>query len=455
MFVGSSVSQTYAQGYDFEFTGSGGTATVTGLADSGFSGELIIPQTVVKGGLTYTVTEIAVSAFKGAPITSVSLPPTITVIGGSAFENSSITSVNLPAALSSIGNRAFMSTRLKSVEFYPDQPTKLGGNLFDSTPIETACFGENVTEIGGKAFSNCTSLKSLTLEYNGVVTVPKNAINTIFTTTGTNIPDLTGITLYVPQEMLAQYESSDLWTPLFEKNLKIEAISSGIETITISPQSVALPVGASVELQLTVEPAAAADTVEWTLTPEGIVSFDPASMRVLGVSSGDAVLTATASDGSSATCKVTVLAVNEISLTITDPARGSITVPYTAGRERTIAIAPAGSMKLSSVSLNDEPLDISGGKVTVPALSADSELRIVYSDVATTVDIRAKAVTVTATSGGVRIKGVPTGEQISIYTSAGIEVESRTSDGTPLEIPLPAGSLYLLKAAGTTYRLLR
>ena len=52
-----------------------------------YTGEVAIPATVTHGGVTYRVTSIGGSAFKGCTgLTSITIPEGVTSIGSSAFE---------------------------------------------------------------------------------------------------------------------------------------------------------------------------------------------------------------------------------------------------------------------------------------------------------------------------------------------------------------------------------
>ena len=62
------------------------TTSVAIVDDDNVKGDFIIPTTVTRNGLPYTVTTIAPSAFEGnIELTSVSIPPTVTNIGTGAF----------------------------------------------------------------------------------------------------------------------------------------------------------------------------------------------------------------------------------------------------------------------------------------------------------------------------------------------------------------------------------
>ena len=109
-----------------------------------YSGEVIIPETVVYKSKVLKVTSIRSSAFSSCSgLTSIEIPNSVTSIGDYAFNNcSGLTSIVIPNSVTSIGEYAFSyCSGLKSVEI-----------------------GNGVTSIGNYAFNGCKSLKNLHIE---------------------------------------------------------------------------------------------------------------------------------------------------------------------------------------------------------------------------------------------------------------------------------------------------
>ena len=84
------------------------TAEVTSNPST-YSGDIVIPKSVVYGGVTYSVTSIGMNAFsRCSGLTSLTIPNSVTSIGGSAFSGcSGLTSVTIPNSVTSIGGSAF------------------------------------------------------------------------------------------------------------------------------------------------------------------------------------------------------------------------------------------------------------------------------------------------------------------------------------------------------------
>ena len=74
-----------------------------------YSNEVVIPESVEYGGVTYSVTTIGNYAFLGCSgLTSVIIPNSVTSIGEGAFKDcSGLTSVTIPNSVTYIGGEVF------------------------------------------------------------------------------------------------------------------------------------------------------------------------------------------------------------------------------------------------------------------------------------------------------------------------------------------------------------
>ena len=140
--------------------------------------EVVIPETVVIDGKTYTVTSIGEKAFEDCyKLTSVTIPNTVTSIGGSAFWFcTNLTSITIPKSVTSIGFRAFrycVSLSNISVESGNKKYASEDGVLFDCNKTTLVCYPagktgsytipESVISIGENAFCECSKLTSITI----------------------------------------------------------------------------------------------------------------------------------------------------------------------------------------------------------------------------------------------------------------------------------------------------
>ena len=164
----------------YELVSKAKEAKVINYKGTAYSGDIEIPSTVEYDGETYNVTSIGRSAFYGSrSITSVTIPSSVTTIGGGAFGRcTSLTAINIPSSVTSIGESTFNGcTSLTSVHISDLEAwCKISFNSYDSNPLYYAhhlylkeeevkdlVIPEGVTSIGGYAFSDCTSLTSITI----------------------------------------------------------------------------------------------------------------------------------------------------------------------------------------------------------------------------------------------------------------------------------------------------
>ncbi|MBO4432994.1 MAG: leucine-rich repeat protein [Clostridia bacterium] len=152
----------FADEPDFKLAISDGGATVTGLTDKNFTGDLEIPS-VIDERQVLKIGNYAFKDYKG--ISSVTISDGITEITQSAFSGcTALESVVIPDSVTKIGNCAFEGcSALKSITI-PDSVATLGTYAFSGcTALQSIAIGSGITEIIVSDFSECKSLTSVTI----------------------------------------------------------------------------------------------------------------------------------------------------------------------------------------------------------------------------------------------------------------------------------------------------
>lgn len=103
---------------------------------------LVIPDSVVT---------IDSGAFRGSPLTTLTLGASVETIGGAAFMDAVLTSLVLPDTLVSIENDVFRSSTLTSLVI-PDSVETIGNNAFLNNPLASLTLGNGLQTIGNSAF---------------------------------------------------------------------------------------------------------------------------------------------------------------------------------------------------------------------------------------------------------------------------------------------------------------
>jgi hypothetical protein len=132
----------------FEYTVTGGAATVTGCTST-CPTTLVIPATLG----TYPVTSIGDYAFDNSLLTRVTIPDSVTSIAYGVFYNNRLTRVTIPNSVTSIGGYAFRYNRLKRVTI-PNSVTSIGDYAFDTNRLTRVIFLGNAPTAGINVFDN-------------------------------------------------------------------------------------------------------------------------------------------------------------------------------------------------------------------------------------------------------------------------------------------------------------
>ena len=181
----------------------GDIAEVTWTPNHGeYSGSIVIPESVVYEGKTYSVTSIGISAFSDCiGLTSVTIPNSVTSIGRSAFSGCiGLTSVTIPNRVSSIDFWAFSDcSGLTSVHItdiaawcninFGSNPLSYAHHLYlNGEEVKDLVIPNGVTSIGNEAFGGCSGLTSVTIP-NSVTFIGGSAFSGCSGLTSLTIPN--------------------------------------------------------------------------------------------------------------------------------------------------------------------------------------------------------------------------------------------------------------------------
>ena len=282
-------------GIYYDITGNGVSVTRAGENVASYSGDVVIPETVVHDGVEYPVTAIGYSAFSYCyGLTSIEMPNTIVSIGEHAFLHcESLQHAVVPNSVVDLGRCAFhWCTNLKtavignSVRLINDYDFQYCYQLTD------VVIGASVEQMNIKAFYDCYRLANVTC----LAPVPP-AMYAWYCFYDTNYSTAT---LYVPGGSMEAYKNDEIWG-MFSKIASLTQATS----LTLDQSLVTLNGGEQVQLKATVEPEDANDVVNWTTSNDKVATVN-ADGLVTAVGPGEAVITAATIDGTDLTASCTV-----------------------------------------------------------------------------------------------------------------------------------------------------
>ncbi len=133
--------------------------SVTSIGDGAFHDCHSLTSIKIPNG----VTSIRYRTFSGCrSLTSITIPDSITIIEEDAFSGcSSLESITIPDSVTSIGNWAFFGCSGLTSITIPNGVTKIGSSAFsDCVSLTSITIPDSVTSIGDYVFSRCSSLSA-------------------------------------------------------------------------------------------------------------------------------------------------------------------------------------------------------------------------------------------------------------------------------------------------------
>lgn len=235
-YANASMASVVVDGINYDLNKGSKTAKVVKSPEK-YAGDVVIPETIAYGDVTYTVNRIDSCAFIDcADLTSITIGDKVQTIGYSAFERCySLRQVNFGSKLWFIDYESFKHcTSLQGV-ILPKSVTYLANEAFyGCANLLSVSLNSKLSYIGKKAFAG-TNIFSLnipasvkTLDWNfidepwlrQVITTPMKPLAVMPETfQGVNQP---ACVLYVPFDAMDAYEAADYWKEFGEILLIIE-----------------------------------------------------------------------------------------------------------------------------------------------------------------------------------------------------------------------------------------
>lgn len=165
-----------------------------------------------------SVTSLGATTFTGCTaLKDVTIGKGLTLLGYGVFRGcTSLEEIVIPDNIKSLGLMTFAyCTNLKNITL-PEGMVTIGGSgsqqeTFQSCQkLSSITIPSTVTSIGGHVFGNCTSLTTI---YSKPTKPPTGG--NLFYSSDSNILD--NITIYVPQESVEKYKTSEYWFPYSSK----------------------------------------------------------------------------------------------------------------------------------------------------------------------------------------------------------------------------------------------
>ena len=288
--------------YDFEEGGifynvNGNEATVTYEKENvgGYSGDVVIPETVVHNGVEYAVTAIGNSAFANCHgMTSIEIPNSIVSIGSHAIRScEKLQSVVIPNSVVSLGRCVFHScTGLKSAVIGNSVPVIDEYCFQYCYQLTDVVIGSSVTYLAIKAFYYDYDLKNVTC----LASTPPD----MYEWYSFDDSNYGNVTVHVPGSSMEAYKNHVYWG-MFTKYASLTKATS----LALDQSLVTLNGGEQVQLKALVEPEDASSSVSWTSSDNNVATVN-ANGVVTAVGAGEAMITAATLDGSGLTAQCVV-----------------------------------------------------------------------------------------------------------------------------------------------------
>ena len=349
---------------------SGGTTTITAMANdgSGVKASCTVTVTVPVSSITLSSNTLSLFVGKTSQLTASVSPSTATNKSVTwSTSNSSIATVSAEGVVKAVGEgKAAITATAKD-----GSGIKASCTVTVTVPVSTISLSSNSLALFVGKSSQLTATVSPTTATNQSLT---------WSTSNTNIA-----TVSADGIVKAVGEGKAIITATAKDGSGIKAtcdvtVTVPVSTITLSATTLSLFVNKTSQLTATVSPSTATDkSVTWSTSNSNVATVSTDG-TVKAISKGTATITATAKDGSGikATCEVTVtvpvstitLSASSLSLFVNKTSRLTATVSPTTATDKSVTWSSSNS-SVATVSADGVVKAVGEGKATITATAKD------------------------------------------------------------------------------------
>ena len=453
-----------------------------------------------------------VDSSEGGDYAEITFGNKVTTLGRVCENCKKLTSVVLPKSIKSLTSRSFHGCT--SLEAIKGEGVELIDDSFGNCSSLTTIDMPNLKVIDGKAFANCTSLKSMKLpqglimlgnsDYDCVfencsnlesITLPatlqsiggnsysasslfkgcsalKNIIvsnPTPVALAETNFDATTYInaTLRVPVGSLEAYKNADGWKNFF--NIVEDAtITDDIFTITIDKEmyegSISVECEEAIPEYQSYKFVRKGSTVKITVTPERYYKLSALYVNGVDVMADvvDNTYTTTVQGSMQISAKFvwsdTPEPEEDIYLSIKQADNGNVKLKVGKWNSYQFVFAPAEGWVIHSVSFNGKDVTdeiASDNSYWTPEITENSELVVVYASSESGIEEveSSSPAKIFGYSGNITVNNAKIGDVISVYTTAGVLVNSTVANSDTTTIRVQENEVYIVKVGKKTFKI--
>ena len=454
-----------------------------------------------------------VDSSEGGDYAEITFGNKVTTLGRVCENCKKLTSVVLPKSIKSLTSRSFYGCT--SLEAIKGEGVELIDDSFGNCSSLTTIDMPNLKVIDGEAFANCTSLKSMKLP-QGLIMLGNSDLDCVFENCSnlesitlpatlqsiggnsyfassslfkgcsalkniivsnptpvalaeTNFDATTYInaTLRVPIGSLEAYKNADGWKNFF--NIVEDAtITDDIFTITIDKEmyegSISVECEEAIPEYQSYKFVRKGSTVKITVTPERYYKLSALYVNGVDVMADvvDNTYTTTVQGSMLISAKFvwsdTPEPEEDIYLSIKQADNGNVKLKAGKWNSYQFVFAPAEGWVIHSVSFNGKDVTdeiASDNSYWTPEITENSELVVVYASSESGIEEveSSSPAKIFGYSGNITVNNAKIGDVISVYTTAGVLVNSTVANSDTTTIRVQENEVYIVKVGKKTFKI--